>query len=83
MCKSIKSRIEEAGIERNSVRIHDFRHYFVTMAYLAKKDLKLTQELARHESISTTYRYAHFGTEVDTAYNEIFNKKGNTKNYDD
>jgi site-specific recombinase XerD len=83
MWKAIKSRIEEAGIERNSVRIHDFRHYFVTMAYLAKKDLKLTQELARHESISTTYRYAHFGTEVDTAYNEIFNKKGNTKNYDD
>lgn len=75
MWKAIKSRIEEAGIERNAVRIHDFRHYFVTMTYLAKRDLKLSQVLARHESISTTNRYAHFGSEADIAYDEIFNKK--------
>jgi len=74
MWKAIKSRIEEAGIERNAVRIHDFRHYFVTMTYLSKQDLKLSQILARHESISTTNRYAHFGSEVDIAYNDIFNK---------
>jgi integrase/recombinase XerC len=75
MWKAIKSRIEEAGIERNAVRIHDFRHYFVTMTYLAKRDLKLSQVLARHESIATTNRYAHFGSEADVAYDEIFNKK--------
>lgn len=74
MWKAIKSRIEEAGVERNAVRIHDFRHYFVTMTYLAKGNLKLSQELARHESISTTNRYAHFGSEADAAYDEIFNK---------
>jgi len=75
MWKAIKERMEESGLERNTVRIHDFRHYFVTMTYLAKRDLKLSQILARHESISTTNRYAHFGSEADEAYDEIFNKK--------
>jgi site-specific recombinase XerD len=75
MWKAIKSRIEEAGVERNAVRIHDFRHYFVTMTYLAMGNLKLSQELARHESINTTNRYAHFGSEADVAYDEIFNKR--------
>jgi site-specific recombinase XerD len=75
MWKAIKDRITEAGIDRGMVRLHDFRHYFVTMTYLAKRDLKLSQELARHESISTTNRYAHFGGEADKAYDEIFNKR--------
>ncbi len=75
MWKAIKERMEEAGLERNAVRIHDFRHYFVTMTYLAKHDLKLSQILARHESISTTNRYAHFGSEADKAYDEIFNQR--------
>ena len=75
MWKAIKTRIEEAGLERSAVRIHDFRHYFVTLTFLAKGNLKLSQELARHKSISTTTRYAHFGGEADVAYDEIFNKK--------
>ena len=75
MWKAIKDRMTEAGVDRQLVRIHDFRHYFVTMTYLAKGNLKLSQELARHESISTTNRYAHFGGEADIAYDEIFNKK--------
>lgn len=75
MWKAIKDRVTEAGVDRHMIRIHDFRHYFVTMTYLAKRDLKLSQELARHKSISTTYRYAHFGKETDAAYDEIFNKK--------
>jgi len=75
MWKAIKARIEEAGVERSAVRIHDFRHYFVTQTYLAKGNLKLSQELARHESINTTNRYAHFGGEADAAYDEIFNKR--------
>ena len=73
--KGIKGRIEEAGVERNAIRIHDFRHYFVTMTYLAKGDLKMSQVLARHESIATTNRYAHFNTEAAKAYDEIFNKR--------
>jgi site-specific recombinase XerD len=75
MWKAIKDRIAEAGVDRQQVRIHDFRHYFVTMTYLALHDLKLSQELARHKTISTTNRYAHFGSEVDDAYNEVFNKE--------
>lgn len=75
MWKAIKARMDEAGVDRHLVRIHDFRHYFVTMTYLAKGNLKLSQELARHESINTTNRYAHFGGEADAAYDEIFNKR--------
>jgi integrase len=72
-------RIEEAGVDRSLVRIHDFRHYFVTMTYLAKGNLKLSQELARHESIATTNRYTHFNTETAKAYDEIFNKRTELK----
>lgn len=72
--QGIKGRIEEAGVDRSLVRIHDFRHYFVTMTYLAKGDLKMSQVLARHESIATTNRYAHFNTEAAKAYDEIFNQ---------
>ncbi|HUI90515.1 MAG TPA: tyrosine-type recombinase/integrase [Anaerolineales bacterium] len=75
MWKAIKDRMTEAGVDRRMVRIHDFRHYFVTMTYLAKGNLKLSQELARHESISTTDRYTHFGGEADAAYDEIFNQR--------
>jgi len=75
MWKAIKERMVEADVDPHMVRIHDFRHYFVTMTYLAKGNLKLSQELARHESISTTNRYAHFGSEADVAYDEIFNKR--------
>jgi site-specific recombinase XerD len=73
--QGIKGRIEEAGVDRSLVRIHDFRHYFVTMTYLAMGNLKLSQELARHESIDTTNRYTHFSGEADIAYDEIFNKR--------
>jgi site-specific recombinase XerD len=75
MWKAIKDRVIEAGLDRGAVRIHDFRHYFVAMTYLAKRDLKLSQELARHQSISTTNRYAHLGKDADDAYEEIFNKE--------
>jgi site-specific recombinase XerD len=75
MWKAVKSRMTEAGVDHRLVRLHDFRHYFVTITYLAKGNLKLSQELARHESISTTNRYAHFGGEADAAYDEIFNSR--------
>ena len=74
MWKAIKARMAEAGVDPHRARIHDFRHYFVTITYLARGNLKLSQELARHESISTTSRYAHFGGEADKAYDEIFNQ---------
>jgi len=51
MWKAIKERIIKAGLDRGMVRIHDFRHYFVTMTYLTLRGLRLSQELARHENI--------------------------------
>jgi integrase/recombinase XerC len=72
MRKAIKERMKEAGAR---VRIHDFRHYFVTMVMLASDgNLKMAQELARHESTQTTQRYAHFSkSELDANYDKIFN----------
>jgi integrase/recombinase XerC len=73
MRQAIKSRMKDIGV---NVRIHDFRHYFVTMAMMATGNLKVAQELARHESTSTTQRYAHFAeTELDQQYDEIYNRK--------
>jgi site-specific recombinase XerD len=74
MWKALKDRVVDAGADHQMIRIHDFRHHFVTTTFLATRDLKLSQELARHKTISTTNRYTHFGTEVDDAYDEMFNK---------
>jgi integrase/recombinase XerC len=74
MWYAVKALARRAGVNPESFRIHDFRHYFVTITYLAKGNLKLSQELARHETINTTNRYAHFGGEADQAYDEIFNR---------
>lgn len=73
MRQAIKKRMKQAGAR---VRIHDFRHYFVTMIVLATEgNLKLAQVLARHESSATTQRYAHYATsELDKQYDEIFNR---------
>lgn len=70
---TIKDRMDEAGIDHHLVKIHAFRHFFVTTVYLATGDIMTTKELARHEDITTTSRYAH-GDKADVAYNEIFNE---------
>lgn len=73
MRQSIVMRMEEAGVR---VRIHDLRHYFVTFILKTTGNLKKAQELARHESVSTTQRYAHLvNDELDQSYDEIFNQK--------
>lgn len=75
MRKSIKSRMREAGVDTGNVRIHDFRHYFVTTIVRATGDINKAKNLARHESISVTERYAHLtDTEIDKIYEEVFNK---------
>lgn len=75
MRKAIKQRMKEAGAR---CRIHDFRHYFVTVVMIASGgNLKMAQEMARHESTQTTQRYAHFTkSELDLNYDLIFNRKG-------
>lgn len=74
MWQAIKERIKEAGIPPESVRLHDFRHYFVTVVYLATGDLKAAQELARHADSKTTSLYAHLGGAVDRIYDDVFNR---------
>ncbi len=53
---------------------HSFRHYFVTSVLRASGNLKLAQELARHQNIAVTQRYAHLSDEeLDKGYWNIFN----------
>lgn len=77
MWKAVKKRVEEAGVKRKDVRIHDFRHYFVSMVYMATGDIKATKELARHERMTTTDRYTHLVSDLAEIYNKVFNEKGN------
>lgn len=54
---------------------HSLRHYYVTMVYYETRDLKLAQELARHDSSETTERYTHlFDRRLDEAYRNTFEK---------
>ena len=49
---------------------------FVTMVYEATSDLKLAQELARHESTETTERYTHLiKPKLDEAYRLTFENR--------
>lgn len=79
MWYAVKQRIREAGVSPDLIRVHDFRHYFVTMIYLATGDLKAAQELARHSDSKTTSLYAHLGGKIDEIYNEVFNAKGSAE----
>jgi site-specific recombinase XerD len=57
-----------------SITPHSFRHYFVTTVLNASGNLKLAQELARHQNIAVTQRYAHLNDdELDKGYGDIFN----------
>ncbi len=52
---------------------HSFRHYFVTRVLSATGNLKLAQNLARHQNIAVTQRYAHLSDdELDRGYWEVF-----------
>ncbi len=72
MWYAIKRRAVEAGVDKSTIRVHDFRHYFVTTVYQVK-GIKLAQKLARHERIDTTDRYTHLVEDEGKAYDEIFN----------
>lgn len=52
---------------------HSFRHYFVTRVLTVTGNLKLAQNLARHQNIAVTQRYAHLSDdELDKGYWEVF-----------
>ncbi len=62
----------------NTITPHSFRHYFVTTVLRGSGgNLKLAQELARHQNIAVTQRYAHLSAdELDLGYFEIFEDSG-------
>lgn len=54
---------------------HSFRHYFVTKILKVTKNLKLAQELARHQNIAVTQRYAHLTSdELDEGFDQAINQ---------
>lgn len=72
MWHAVKRRAIEAGVDPGTIRVHDFRHYFVTIVYHAR-GIKTAQKLARHDRIETTSRYAHLIEDEGEAYDDIFN----------
>ncbi len=72
----VAQRVREAIGEsaEGTITPHSFRHFFVTTVLRASGgNLKLAQELARHQSISVTQRYAHLSDdELDEGYWNIF-----------
>jgi len=74
----VTERVREALGEEavGSITPHSFRHYFVTTVLRVTGNLKVAQELARHENISVTTRYSHLlSRELDQQYNDIFNER--------
>jgi integrase/recombinase XerC len=72
----VAQRVREAlGADAvGTITPHSFRHYFVTTVLRGSGgNLKLAQELARHQNIAVTQRYAHLSDdELDQGYWEIF-----------
>lgn len=75
MWAAVKDAAAKAGVDPATIRVHDFRHYFVTTVYVATRDIKATKDLARHADISTTSRYTHLDGELDGIYHEVFNHR--------
>lgn len=74
----VKDRVRESLGEEavGTITPHSFRHYFVTTVLRASGNLKLAQELARHNNIQVTQRYAHLSDdELDRGYHEIFEQE--------
>ncbi|HUF38806.1 MAG TPA: tyrosine-type recombinase/integrase [Anaerolineales bacterium] len=75
----VNKRVGEVLGDEAAGRItpHSFRHFFVTTVLIGSGgNLKLAQELARHENIDNTQRYAHlYDDELDRGYHEIFENR--------
>lgn len=64
---------------RGTITPHTFRHYFVTKV-ARMHDITVAQNLARHESITTTSGYTHLtDTEIDEAYAAVFSSDNSSQ----
>mgnify|MGYP006298099897 CR=1 FL=1 len=72
----VRQRVRESLGEKavGTITPHSFRHYFVTEVLQGSGgNIKMAQELARHQNIQITQRYAHLtDDELDKGYWEIF-----------
>ncbi len=59
----VRKALKELGIYVKGRAIHAFRHTFATETLKAVGDLRLTQELLDHKSVSTTQIYTHIVSE--------------------
>lgn len=69
----VRDRVREFLGEDSKGKItpHSFRHYFVTRILQSTGNLKLAQELARHQNIGVTERYTHLSNgALDKGYYE-------------
>jgi integrase len=48
-----------------TVRLYDFRHYFITMQYIKLRDLPLTANDAGHRDYNTTRKYLHLARIIE------------------
>lgn len=54
---SMKRLCEEAGVDRNKVFPHNFRHLFACLFYKAEKDLSRLADILGHSNVNTTRIY--------------------------
>lgn len=74
MWQSIKERMKQGGIDSTKIRMHDFRHYFITDYYEYSNNISATKTVARHANSKTTFRYIHTDEEADRIYHERHNR---------
>lgn len=55
----VKKYLKLAEIDKDSIHTHSLRHSFISRIYEKTKDIRVAQQLAGHQSISTTQRYIH------------------------
>lgn len=70
----IKSRIKEAGIEKN-IHPHSLRHTYATLALLSGVAIQDVQMSMGHSSTDTTYRYYRAVNQVGTSPGRSINLK--------
>ena len=71
--KMVERYAERACIADKHVHPHTLRHSFATETYRKTKNLRLTQKMLGHKSISTTMIYTHVSDEeAETAMAEIW-----------